>query len=80
MQTTTTATLCTAEEYLTTPTGKTLFPTRHSFDWFLRKHKEALIKSGGVIVVRKIWHVLPEKFYTAVLEIGAKLAEEKLAA
>lgn len=73
-------TLCTVDEYLTTKTGKTLFPSRFSFNWFLQKHRDQLIRSGSVIVVRKIWHVVPEKFYSAVLDIGAAEAEKKLAA
>lgn len=72
--------LCTVEQYLETATGKKLFPSVHSFEWYLRKNKDCLIKCGAVIVIRKRWHVLPEKFYNAVLEIGTKLAAQKLAA
>ncbi len=72
--------LCTVAEYLETKTGKFLFPSTTSFDWYLRKHKAHLVNSGAIFVLRGKWHVIPEKVESAVMDIGSKLAAQKLAA
>jgi hypothetical protein len=51
-----------------------LFPSQSSFDWFVRRNRDDLVKSGALLRPTGRWLVSPAAFDEAVLAIGARRA------
>lgn len=49
-------------DWLETPDGKDLFPSRASLSWFLRLHRQDMILAGVLIKFRNSWHLDAERF------------------
>lgn len=47
-----------------------IFPSPTSLDWFLRKHKAGLVKSGGLLMLAGRWLAKPSQFDAYVLALG----------
>lgn len=50
------------------------FPTKHSLDWFIRRHRDQLAACGALIIVTGRLHFHPDRFEQAVVEIGRQAA------
>lgn len=51
-----------------------LFPSPTSFSWFVRRHRDELVRRGAVLMPTGRLLVEPEAFDQAVREIGSRLA------
>ena len=49
--------------------GKRLFPCLGSLSWFLRQHRQELMRSGGLVKIRGQWHVVRPEFDDAVINV-----------
>jgi hypothetical protein len=43
-------------------------------DWFLRKHREALVERGALLLLTGRWFVSPNKFDGFMEELGSRSA------
>lgn len=50
------------------------FPTKGSFEWYIRQHSAELVELGAMIKHRGAWHVHAERFDQAVLRIAGLAA------
>jgi hypothetical protein len=50
------------------------FPTKHSLDWFVRRHRDQLAASGALIIVTGRLHYHPKRFEESVVDIGRMAA------
>lgn len=50
------------------------FPTRHSLEWYLRRHRDQLAERGALILVAGRLQFHPVRFQAAVVEIGRQAA------
>ena len=48
-----------------------LFPSPTSFKWYVRQHRDELIKRGAIVKVCGRTHVVEQPMDMAVLELGA---------
>lgn len=55
-----------------------VFPSDTSLDWYLRKHRSALIEAGALLMVAGRWLVQPSTFDTYVLERGTQAARGRV--
>lgn len=46
------------------------YPTRQSFEWFIRVHRDRLVAAGAMILVAGRWRFHPASFKDVVVEIG----------
>lgn len=53
-----------------------LFPSRDSFNWFVRKNRDELVKGGAMIRPTGRWLINPTAFDDVILAIGARRAGE----
>lgn len=51
-----------------------IFPSRSSMEWYVRQHKQALVTSGALLIIRKSWHANAMLFDQCVIAEGAKAA------
>lgn len=51
-----------------------LYPSEHSFRWFLRRNRAELVAAGAIICPTGCWLVRPQEFDQAVIEIGQRRA------
>lgn len=54
-----------------------VFPSKGSLDWFIRCHREELIKARALLLIAGKWHVSPRRFDAVVLEIGQRAAQRE---
>ena len=54
-----------------------VFPSKTSMDWFLRQHKQSLIKGGALFMICTRWFVDPERFDAYVLDEGRRAANAR---
>jgi hypothetical protein len=52
-----------------------LFPSQPSFDWFVRRNRDALVQAGAMLRPTGRWLVQPDSFDQAVLAIGTQRAK-----
>jgi hypothetical protein len=51
------------------------FPTKHSLEWFIRRHRDRLAACGALILVTGRLHFHPVRFEQAVVDIGRAAVE-----
>lgn len=51
-----------------------IFPSPTSLDWFLRKHRAGLVRSGGLLMLGGRWLAMPSQFDSYVLALGEEEA------
>jgi hypothetical protein len=51
-----------------------VFPSKTSMAWFVRQHKEALVRSGALLMITGRWFVDAERFDAYVLSEGSRAA------
>lgn len=56
-----------------------VFGSVESLRWFVRKHQAELVDAGALFRLAARWMVDPPAFDAAVLEIGARAAEQATA-
>lgn len=59
------------------PQVEQTFPTEDSLKWFVRRHRQALVDSGALILITGRMRFHPEKFQAAAVEIGRRGAEKR---
>ncbi len=50
------------------------YPTRQSFEWFIRVHRDRLVAAGAMILVAGRWSFHPARFKDVVVEVGTAQA------
>jgi len=55
-------------EWVETPEGRKLFPSPASLAWYMRMHREALIRDGVMFKLRNVWQIDGEKLANWVVE------------
>ena len=70
-------------KYLVTPNeyqaaNENVFPSTHSFGWFVRKHRVELVEAGALIDVTGRPMVDPQPMDSAVLKIGSRRAAARI--
>lgn len=63
-------------DFVKSPDGKRFFCSLESMRWFLREHREKLIKAGALIKVARQVHIVRPEFDDAVIRL---LREKALA-
>ena len=53
-----------------------IYPSRGSFQWFIRQHKSELVEAGALVCPTGRWLVQPEAFDQAVMQIGMRRARK----
>jgi hypothetical protein len=48
-----------------------VFPSKSSLDWFLRKHRAALVRAGALLLLTGRWFVDAPRFDAYLVEHGA---------
>jgi neutral trehalase len=71
-------TLTNWREWQKTEEGSRLFPTVHSFAWFIRRHEKPLVESGALIKMRNQWHLIPTEFYSAVIDLLRRNTQDRI--
>lgn len=59
-------------EWLKSPEGEELFPSQASLAWYMRIHRNALIRDGLIIKLRNIWQIDGERFPNWVVGEGIR--------
>jgi hypothetical protein len=54
-----------------------VFPSKTSMQWFVRQHKEILIRKGALLMISGRWFVDPEKFDSYILSEGNRAASAR---
>lgn len=57
-----------------------IFPSEGSLQWYIRRHRDALIACGALLMIAGRWQVNPEQFDTQVLSAGSAEARRQKAA
>ena len=57
-------------DWLETPEGKELYPTKSAGDWDIRHNTLAFVEAGGLIKHRGRWHVVPGVFEESVMRVA----------
>ena len=52
------------------------FPTLHSLQWFVRRHKARLIKAGAIVMHGGQWYADDAKFDAVVMAVAEERARE----
>lgn len=52
------------------------FPTKDSFNWFFRQHRDELVAAGAVINITGRLRFHPARFQQAAADIGRRLAKK----
>lgn len=52
-----------------------IFPSQSSLDWFVRKHRPALVQAGALLMLTGRWFADPPKFDHYMLEAGGRAAQ-----
>lgn len=55
-------------EWVETPEGRKLFPSKASLAWYMRIHREGLIRDGVIFKLRNVWQIDDGKFPNWVVE------------
>lgn len=63
-------------DFVKSPDGQRFFRSLESLRWFLREHREKLIKAGALIKVARQVHIVRPEFDDAVIRV---LREKALA-
>lgn len=63
-------------DFVESPEGKRFFCSLESLRWFLREHRDSLIKAGALIKVARQVHIVRPEFDDAVIRV---LREKALA-
>lgn len=51
-----------------------VFRSESSIEWFVRKHRQALVDAGALVLLAGRWHAHEQKFDVYVLQAGAEAA------
>ena len=51
-----------------------LFPSEESLRWFFRQHRQELVETGAVVLVRAAWFAKPSTLRAAVMNIARRAA------
>jgi hypothetical protein len=54
-----------------------VFPSQSSLDWFLRKHREALIAHGALLLLAGRWFAAADRFDDYMLLAGTEAAKRR---
>ncbi len=57
------------QDFLNSPEGKRLFTNKHSGDWFIRTHRNELIKAGVLVKFLGRLHIIRPIFETALINL-----------
>jgi hypothetical protein len=61
--------------------GRThIFQSAGSLQWYLRKHRDRLIRAGALVFIAGQWYARSEQFDAFVLEAGQTAAKQQVAA
>ncbi len=52
-----------------------IFQSKTSFDWFIRRHRAALIGEGAMLMLTGRWFLKPEAFDAFLLKLGQRSAQ-----
>lgn len=58
------------------PTVQAIFPTDDSIRWFSRRHRQALVDSGALIIVAGRMRFHPARFKQVAVEAGQREAAQ----
>jgi hypothetical protein len=64
--------LVVVDDYIATRSQ--LFPSRSSYQWFARVHRDELVKAGALVCPTGRWLINPKSFDDTVMIIGARRA------
>jgi hypothetical protein len=56
-----------------------IFPSATSLHWFLRNHKEALVRDGALLMLNGRWLASPDRFDAYLAKVGTLAANRQLA-
>jgi hypothetical protein len=56
-----------------------IWPTLGSFNWFERDHRDELRAAGAVVSIGRRYLIVGDKFVAKALEIGKRVAIERVA-
>lgn len=65
-------------DFVKSPDGQRFFPSLESLRWFLRGHREELIKAGALIKVARQVHLVRPEFDDAVIRVCREKARATL--
>ena len=51
-----------------------IFPSEESLRWFFRQHRQELVETGAVVLVRAAWFANPATLRAAVMNIARRAA------
>ena len=54
-----------------------VFPSKTSMTWFVRQHRDALIREGALLMISGRWFVHPDKFDSYVPAEGTRAARAR---
>lgn len=61
------------------PTVRSTFPSKHSLNWFVRRHRDELAAAGALICITGRLRFHPTLFQRAAVDIGRGLAARVMA-
>jgi len=58
--------------------NNTVFPSKGSFQWWLRPNRGRAIDAGALLMIRGRWHVVPAKMDACIEQVGTEAARRQL--